>query len=84
MGVVDDFLQGVAEAVQIGRVAKWEQIEAFRIRAFPFPQCVEEPVLYADHVMVFGFHAVHGDKRMLAGVFSVTIEIFFYIMLLGK
>ena len=84
MGVFHDRRQGVAQTVRVRRVAKREEIDALLVRAFSFAEREEPAVLFADHVLVFGLHAVHGDKRMLAGVFPVTIEIFFYIMLLGK
>lgn len=84
MGVIHDRRQGVAQTSRVRRIAKREEIDALLVRAFSFAEREEPAVLFAEHVLVFGFHAVHGDKRMLTGVFSVSKENFVYIMLVGE
>ena len=82
VGVFQNCRQGVAQAIHVICVAKREEIDAMRIRAFAITEREEPSVLFADHVLIFGLHAVHGDERVLAGILSITIEIVLYLLFL--
>ena len=82
MGVVQNCQQGVVQAVHVIHVAKRKEIDAMCIRAFSVTKREEPSVLFADHVLIFGFHAVHGDEGMLAGILAIAIEIILYLLFL--